>query len=111
MGGGMRQLPKIFLAHDLDTKKPWAALKNPRPRHFVRGVQNCRSASAALQGAAGKPKRWKSYRIGRLESERAGAYQVQPRRRRFDPLRPAKREGDWGTHVGRTELRQHRAVD
>src|SRR6185437_15492508 len=49
-------------------------------------------------------------RIGRLEIELGELGEVEPRARRRNAARPAERVGNRRAHVGRAELRQHRAV-
>ena len=52
---GIRQLRQRPFNHGLDIQKAYPAFKESLDGHFVRGIQNCRSASPALQGVAGKP--------------------------------------------------------
>ena len=62
------------------------------------------SASRAMRSAGNRRS------SGGLEGQAADRRQVEPLGRRGDAARPGQRIGDRRAHVGRAEMRQHRAV-
>src|SRR5215469_1426096 len=95
--GNSRERPLYGLD---DVEKTDAPVEEGMDRRLVGCVEHRGTSAATKQSLPRDPQRRKTALVGQLESETTNRRQVEPLGWRLDAVRPGKRIGDWGSHIG-----------
>src|SRR5262245_31744145 len=87
------------------------SVKERRHRHLVGRIENCRGASAFSERLSGELKAREPVGVGLFEREGPDLGQIQPGGVARKSSRIAEGVQDGDSHIGDTELRNHRAVE